>query len=54
MNQEMTWSSRDRDAGEQYLVGTEPDRFLAHRAALLQGDRTALSVLRRQERCCSG
>jgi cyclopropane fatty-acyl-phospholipid synthase-like methyltransferase len=44
MNQEMTWSNRYRDAGEQYLFGTEPNRFLAHRAALLQDGRTAVSV----------
>ena len=44
MNQEITWSNRYRDAGEQYLFGTEPNRFLAHRAALLQAGRNALSV----------
>jgi len=44
MNQESLWSSRYRDAGEQYLFGTEPNRFLAHRLGLLQNGRTALSV----------
>ena len=44
MNQETIWSHRYRDAGEQYLFGTEPNRFLAHRAALLQNGRTALLV----------
>ncbi len=44
MNQETIWSQRYRDAGEEYLFGTEPNRFLAHRAALLQNGRTALSV----------
>jgi len=44
MNQETTWSQRYRDAGEQYLFGTAPNRFLAHRAALLQRGRTALSL----------
>ncbi len=44
MNQEALWSKRYQDAGEQYLFGTEPNRFLAHRADLLQEGRTALSV----------
>lgn len=44
MNQEVRWSKRYRDAGEGYLFGTEPNRFLAHRADLLQNGRTALSV----------
>jgi SAM-dependent methyltransferase len=44
MNQETIWGNRYRDAGEQYLFGTEPNRFLAHRVALLQDGRTALSV----------
>jgi cyclopropane fatty-acyl-phospholipid synthase-like methyltransferase len=44
MNQEVIWGNRYRDAGEHYLFGTEPNRFLAHRAALLQDGRTALSI----------
>jgi SAM-dependent methyltransferase len=44
MSQEIAWSNRYRDAGDQYLFGTEPNRFLAHRATLLQNGRTALSV----------
>ena len=44
MSQEIAWDKNYRDAGEQYLFGTEPNRFLAHRAALLQNGRTALSV----------
>ena len=36
--------NRYRDAGEAYLFGTEPNRFLAHRVELLQSGRTALSV----------
>ena len=44
MSQEIAWTKRYRDAGEEYLFGTEPNRFLAHRAALLQNGRTALSV----------
>lgn len=44
MTQESIWSTRYRDAGEDYLFGTEPNRFLAHRSTLLQDGRTALSV----------
>lgn len=44
MNQEVMWSKRYRDAGEQYLFGTEPNRFLARRAALLQDGHSALSI----------
>ena len=44
MNQELIWSKRSRDAGDEYLFGTEPNRFLAHRQNLLQNGRTALSV----------
>lgn len=43
-NQELAWSTRYRDAGDRYLFGTEPNRFLAHRAALLQNGQTALSI----------
>lgn len=44
MNQETLWSKRYRDAGDEYLFGTEPSRFLAHRAGVLQTGLTALSV----------
>lgn len=44
MNQEDIWGNRYRDAGEAYLFGTAPNRFLARRAALLANGRTALSV----------
>lgn len=44
MDQEKIWSQRYRDAGEDYLFGTAPNRFLAHRASLLQDGLTALSV----------
>jgi cyclopropane fatty-acyl-phospholipid synthase-like methyltransferase len=43
-NQQNAWNDRYRDAGEDYLFGTEPNRFLAHRAELLQNGQTALSV----------
>ena len=44
MDQKSHWSKRYGDAGEDYLFGTEPNRFLAHRAALLQSGQTALSI----------
>ena len=44
MSQESRWSQRYRDAGEAYLFGTAPNRFLARRAGLLRNGRTALSV----------
>ncbi|MDD5249342.1 MAG: class I SAM-dependent methyltransferase [Rhodocyclaceae bacterium] len=44
MSQEIEWSNRYRSAGEQYLFGTEPNRFLARRGGLFQNGRTALSV----------
>lgn len=44
MSQEAFWTGRYRDAGEQYLFGTAPNRFLAHRAGLLQQGCSALSV----------
>ena len=44
MNQEQMWSKRYGDVGDDYLFGTEPNRFLAHRQVLLQDGRTALCV----------
>jgi SAM-dependent methyltransferase len=44
MNQETRWNTRYRDAGDDYLFGTEPNRFLAHRADLLRNGRSALCV----------
>ncbi|CAI06156.1 SAM-dependent methyltransferase [Aromatoleum aromaticum] len=44
MEQEFIWSKRYRDAGDEYLFGTGPNRFLAHRAALLASGRNAVSV----------
>jgi cyclopropane fatty-acyl-phospholipid synthase-like methyltransferase len=38
------WSARYRDAGEDYLFGTAPNRFLTAHARFLEGGRTALSV----------
>lgn len=44
MDHEAFWSGRYRDAGDDYLFGTAPARFLAHRARLFENGRTALSV----------
>jgi cyclopropane fatty-acyl-phospholipid synthase-like methyltransferase len=44
MDQKSIWSKRYTDAGEAYLFGTEPNRFLARREALLQNGRSALSI----------
>lgn len=44
MNQEAIWSSRYRGAGDNYLFGTEPNRFLAHRLDLFLNGKTAMSV----------
>lgn len=44
MNQEARWNTRYRDAGDDYLFGTEANRFLAHRADLLRDGRNALAV----------
>ena len=38
------WSARYRDAGDDYLFGTAPNRFLAARARLLESGRNALSI----------
>lgn len=42
--QERMWSSRFRDAGEDYVFGTTPNRFLAAQSALLASGANALSV----------
>ncbi|MEY2632605.1 MAG: hypothetical protein RIR00_1259 [Pseudomonadota bacterium] len=44
MNQEAIWSGRYQEAGDEYLFGRGPNRFLAHRAELLQQGSTALAV----------
>lgn len=44
MDQNALWSERFRAAGEDYLFGITPNRFLAHRADRLREGRTALSV----------
>lgn len=44
MNQESMWSARYRDAGDDYLFGTAPNRFLAHLGKLLETGQSALSI----------
>jgi len=44
MDQKSIWSKRYADAGDHYLFGTEPNRFLAHRSELLGNGQTALSI----------
>ena len=44
MNQNTIWTERYRAAGEDYLFGVTPNRFLEHRAGLLRSGRTALCV----------
>lgn len=42
MNKGIEWNKRYRDAGDAYLFGTEPNRFLAHQAGRFQRGQTAL------------
>ena len=44
MDQKDIWNKRYSDAGKAYLFGTEPNRFLARREALLQGGHSAVSI----------
>lgn len=44
MNQDAIWSQRYRDAGDDYLFGTAPNRFMAHRADLFLPGQAVLSV----------
>lgn len=44
MDQASRWGRRYREAGEDYLFGTEPNRYLARHAGLLQQGRSALAV----------
>lgn len=44
MDQEKIWSERYRAVGDDYLFGTAPNRFLAHRAQLFRPGMTALAV----------
>lgn len=44
LDQEAIWSKRYRDAGNDYLFGVAPNRFLAAHRQLLSAGATALSV----------
>lgn len=44
MNQEVFWSTRYQDAGDEYLFGTEPNHFLASKAHLFTENQKALSL----------
>ncbi|MDP3744948.1 MAG: class I SAM-dependent methyltransferase [Methylotenera sp.] len=44
MNQEVFWSNRYKDAGDEYLFGTEPNHFLASKAHLFTANQKALSL----------
>jgi protein-L-isoaspartate O-methyltransferase len=44
MNQKAIWTTPYREAGERYLFGTEPNRFLAQRISLFKKGETILSV----------
>lgn len=41
---EAMWSSRYRDAGEDYLFGVEPNKWLVHQTDALAACRTVLSI----------
>lgn len=44
MDQNEIWTSRYRAAGDDYLFGTDPNRFLARRSGVLRQGGNALSV----------
>jgi SAM-dependent methyltransferase len=44
MNHEAHWSARYLEAGDDYLFGTAPAKFLAHRSRQFQVGATALSI----------
>lgn len=44
MDHEAFWNARYRNAGDDYLFGIEPNRFLLRRTHLFQNGHTALSV----------
>jgi cyclopropane fatty-acyl-phospholipid synthase-like methyltransferase len=44
MDQNSIWSKRYSDADQDYLFGTEPNRFLARREQRLQDGRNAISI----------
>ena len=44
MSNAATWNARYQNAGDDYLFGTNPNHFLAHRVALLSQGSKALSI----------
>ena len=44
MDHEAHWNARYAAAGDDYVFGTEPNRFLARRLALLEEGATAMSI----------
>lgn len=44
LDQRALWNARYEDAGDDYLFGTEPNRFLARRAALFAAGARALCI----------
>jgi SAM-dependent methyltransferase len=44
MDHEAHWNARYAAAGDDYVFGTEPNRFLARRLALLEQGATAMSI----------
>jgi SAM-dependent methyltransferase len=44
MNHEAMWSARYRDAGEDYLFGVAPNKFLAERSDVMKKGQTVLSI----------
>lgn len=44
MNQETEWSARYREAGDDYLFGTAPNRYLAQHRAQFRAGQTALAI----------
>jgi SAM-dependent methyltransferase len=44
MNHEAMWSARYREAGEDYLFGVTPNKFLAAHSAMFKPGQTALSI----------
>ncbi len=44
MSQEIFWNNRYENIGDAYLFGTEPNRYLASKAALFKAQQKALSL----------
>jgi hypothetical protein len=44
MNQEVMWTNRYKDVGDQYLFGKDPNKYLANRIKLFEKNQTVLSL----------